>query len=70
MGQAGGEIFQMTPHIMIMPVPFDKNMVRLPTGDSLDRPLNAWSMAAGTPIEHLMVHFSNDNVKGMMEDGK
>jgi len=27
-------------------------------------------MAAGTPIEHLMVHFSNDNVKGMMEDGK
>jgi len=45
-------------------------MTRLPTGDSLDRPLNAWSMAAGTPIEHLMVHFSNDNVKGMMEDGK
>jgi len=70
MGQAGGEMFQMTPHIMIMPVPFDKNTAKLPTSYSLDSPLNAWIMAAGTPIEHLMVHFSNDDVKGMMEAGK
>jgi hypothetical protein len=69
-GQAGGEMFQMTPHIMIMPVPFDKNMAQLPTSYSLDGPLNAWIMAAGTPIEHLMVHFSADDVKGMMEAGK
>jgi len=70
MGQAGGEMFQMTPHIMIMPVPFDKNIAIMPTSYSLDSPLNAWIMAAGTPIEHLMVHFSDDDVKGMMEAGK
>lgn len=70
MGKAGGEMFQMTPHVMIMPVPFDKNVAGLPTSYSLDSPLNAWIMAAGTPIEHLMVHFSHDDAKGMMEAGK
>jgi hypothetical protein len=70
MGKAGGEMFQMTPHVMIMPVPFDKNIAKLPKSYSLDSPLNAWIMATGTPIEHLMVHFSDDDVKGMMEAGK
>lgn len=70
MGQAGGDMFQMTPHIMIMPVPFNKTIAKLPTQYSLDDPLRAWIMAAGTPIEHLMVHFSNNDVKGMMEAGK
>lgn len=69
-GKAGGELFQMTPHVMIMPVPFDKNVAKLATSYSLDSPLNAWIMAAGTPIEHLMVHFSPDDVKGMMQAGK
>ncbi|ETX05414.1 MAG: hypothetical protein ETSY2_23040 [Candidatus Entotheonella gemina] len=70
MGEAGGEMFQMTPHLMIMPVPFDKKVAKLPTKYSLDHPLNAWIMAAGTPIEHLMVHFSAEDTKGMMEAGK
>jgi hypothetical protein len=70
MGEAGGEMFQMTPHVMIMPVPFDKKTAKLPTKYSLDNPLNAWIMAAGTPIEHLMVHFSAEDTKGMMEAGK
>jgi hypothetical protein len=63
-------MFQMTPHIMIMTVPFNKNIAKLPTSYSLDSPPNAWIMAAGTPIEHLMVHFSDDDVKGMMEVGQ
>lgn len=69
-GQAGGEMFQMTPHIMIMPVPFDKSVAKLPTNYDLENPLHAWIMAAGTPIEHLMLHFSDHEVKGMMEAGQ
>jgi hypothetical protein len=32
--------------------------------------LQAWIIAAGTPIEPLMGNFSNGDVKGMMEAGK
>ncbi len=60
----------MTPHVMIMPVPFNKKVATLATKYSLENPLNAWIMAAGTPIEHLMVHFSAEDTKAMMEAGK
>lgn len=66
-GQAGEEMSQMTPHIMIMPLPFDKKIAKLPTRYDPQHPLQAWIMAAGKPVEHLMIHFSNDDVKGMME---
>jgi hypothetical protein len=49
---------------------FNKDTVKLSTSYHLDHPLNAWIMVAGTPIEHLMVHFSNDDVQGMMEAGQ
>jgi hypothetical protein len=65
-----GEMFQMTPHVMIMPVPFDKEVAKLATRYDLDDALSAWIMAAGTPYEHLMVHFSADDVSAMMEAGK
>ena len=68
--EAGGEMFQMTPHVMIMPVPFDKKVAKLATRYDLDNPLSAWIMAAGTPYEHLMVHFSADDVTAIMEAGK
>lgn len=68
--EAGGEMFQMTPHVMIMPVPFDKEVAKLGTRYDLDNPLSPWIMAAGTPYEHLMVHFSADDVTAMMEAGK
>jgi hypothetical protein len=69
-GTAGGEMFQMTPHVMIMPVPFNKSVSKLSTKYDLDNSLNEWIMAAGTPYEHLMVHFSADEVKAMMEAGR
>ena len=69
-GEAGEEVFRMTPHVMIMPVPFNKQAAELPTKYDLDDPLSAWIMAAGTPYEHLMVHFSADDVAAMMEAGK
>jgi hypothetical protein len=67
---AGGDMFQMTPHVMIMPVPFNKEVAELGTRYDLDNPLSPWIMAAGTPYEHLMVHFSADDVTAMMEADK
>jgi len=67
---AGGDMFQMTPHVMIMPVPFNKEVAKMGTSYDLDNPLSPWIMAAGTPYEHLMVHFSPDDVTAMMEAGK
>ena len=59
--------FQMSPHIMIMPLPTDEKIAKLPAQYQLNRPLSTWVMAAGTPLEHLMVHLSKDNVRGLME---
>lgn len=61
---------RMTPHIMIMPCPSDEKIAELPTSYDPDNPLRAWIMAVDTPIEHLMVHFSDATAKGMMEAGK
>ena len=69
-GEAGGEVFQMTPHVMIMPVPFNKEVATLPTRYDLHHPRSAWIMAAGTPYEVLMVHFSADDVTGLMTAGQ
>ena len=69
-GASGGDIFQMSPHVMIMPVPFNNETAALGTKYDLDNPLNAWIMAANTPIEHLMVHFSADDVAAMMTTGQ
>lgn len=68
--EAGGEMFQMTPHVMIMPVPFDEDIAGLETKYDVGAPLNPWIMAVGTPIEHLMVHFSADDVAALMNAGK
>jgi len=65
-GKADAEVFRMTPHIMIMPAPFNEKAAGMKTAYDLDHPLRAWIMAAGTPIEHLMVHFSPEDVAAMM----
>jgi len=66
-GAAGPTVFQMTPHVMIMPVPFNEKAASLTTAYDLDQPLAPWIMAAGTAIEHLMVHFSAEDVAAMMK---
>jgi hypothetical protein len=66
-GKGGGNVYQMTPHIMIMPLPSDKKVSTLSTKYDLEHPLHSWIMAAGTPYEHLMVHVSAEDVKAMME---
>jgi hypothetical protein len=68
--ESEGEFVRMTPHIMIMPVPIDEHIAGLPTSYDPDHPLRPWIMAVGTPVEHLMVHFSDAAAKAMMEVGK
>lgn len=68
-GNADANVFRMSPHVMIMPMPFNKTVAGLPTAYDLDHPLNDWIMAAGTPFEHLMVHFSSENVAAVMDPG-
>jgi len=63
-------VVQMTPHVMIMPMPVNEESAHLTTRYSLDDPLDAWIMAAGKPHEHLMVHFSADDVRAMMGAGR
>jgi len=64
------EILQMTPHVMILPLPFDEKSAGLSTKYSADDPLNAWIMAAGKPHEHLMVHFSDQDTMALMKTGQ
>ena len=68
--QIEGEMVRMTPHIMIMPVPVNKKSAKLSTKYSPEDPLDAWIMAAGSPIEHLMVHFSWEDTEAMMGAGE
>lgn len=69
-GNSDAKVFQMTPHVMIMPMPFNEKAAGLPTAYDLEHPLNPWIMASGTAIEHLMVHFSAEDVATMMESDK
>lgn len=66
-GAAEAEVVQMTPHVMILPLPFNEQAAAMPSAYALDDPLGAWIMAAGKPHEHLMVHFSAEDVKAMMK---
>ena len=67
-GTAKGMV-QMTPHVMILPLPFHEKSAAMGTAYALDDPLGSWIMAAGKPHEHLMVHFSDKDVKAMMNFG-
>ena len=69
-GAAGGGTFQMSPHVMIMPLPVAQTSAALPTKYDLHHPLGPWIMAAGTPYEHLMMHFSAEDVAAIMQGGK
>ena len=65
-----GEIVQMTPHVMILPLPFDEGSAGFTTKYNLEAPLNSWIMAAGKPHEHLMVHFSAEDTMALMKAAK
>jgi hypothetical protein len=63
---AGTKVIQMTPHVMIMPLPLSESTAGVAANYNLNDPLASWIMAAGQPHEHLMVHFSAEDVDAMM----
>ena len=68
--QSGKKITRISPHLMIMPFPVDEKASQMETSYDPDNPDASWVMFAGTPIEHVMVHFSDENGKSMMQVGQ
>jgi len=69
-GATDAKVVQMTPHVMIMPLPSNESAAGMTTKYNLENPFDAWIMAAGKPHEHLMVHFSAGDTKALMEPSK
>lgn len=69
-GATDAKVVQMTPHVMIMPLPSNESAAGMTTKYNLENPFDAWIMAAGKPHEHLMVHFSAEDTKALMEPSK
>lgn len=63
----GKTIAQLSPHIMIMPLPVNAKSSNMPYQYDPDNPSQTWLMAAGTAIEHVMLHVTDDDVKAMMQ---
>ena len=64
--KSGAKIVRMTPHLMILPFPINEKTAGMQTKYDTDHPGASWIMAAKTPIEHLMIHFSKQEVSSMM----
>ena len=67
--KSGQKIARISPHVMIMPFPVDEKTSGMESNYDPSRPEASWVMFAGTPIEHVMVHFSEQAVRSMMETG-
>ncbi|MCP4328011.1 MAG: hypothetical protein GY791_06195 [Alphaproteobacteria bacterium] len=64
------DVYQMTPHVMIMPLPASEHGASLTTSYNPSNPFNTWIMAVGKPHEHLMVHFSAKDTAALMQTGR
>ena len=64
--KSGAKIVRMTPHLMILPFPVNEKTAGMPTKYDTDHPGASWIMAAKSPIEHVMIHFSKQEVSAMM----
>lgn len=69
-GDGGEEHVQMTPHLMILPLPIDHRLAGLSDKYDPDEPGEQWVMAAGTPLAHLHVHFSPAVKEALMNVGR
>lgn len=63
------QIINMTPHIMILPLPIDPTKADLSGSYDSKNPLAMWVMAPHTPIAHLHVHFPTAVHKALMTVG-
>jgi hypothetical protein len=64
--KSGKKIARLSPHLMIMPFPVNESASPLASAYDPAYPDNSWIMFPGTPIEHVMMHFSNEVVQSMM----
>ncbi len=64
--KSGVKIVRISPHLMIMPFPVNEKTAGMSTKYNTANPGASWIMAAKTPIEHVMVHFSDKEVSAMM----
>lgn len=64
--KSGAKIVRISPHLMILPFPVNEKTAGISTKYDTDKPGASWIMAAKTPIEHVMVHFSEQDVQAMM----
>lgn len=63
---SGAKITRISPHLMVMPLPVHEGeSIMLPLYDP-SRPDANWTMVANTPLEHMMIHFSEEEVKALM----
>lgn len=65
-GAAKEDIVDMTPHIMILPLPVSAHDSGLSGVYDEKNPLQMWVMAPYSPLTHLHVHFPEPVVKAMM----
>ena len=63
---SGSKMTKITPHIMILPLPIAKSG-SLSTKYNPAHPLASWIMAADTPLEHLMLHVSDEDAAAIMQ---
>ena len=69
MTKSGNKITRISPHVMIMPFPVEERTSGMESTYDPSRPEASWVMFAETPIEHVMVHFSEQAVRSMMAPG-
>lgn len=63
----GNKLVRLSPHIMVMPLPVNGKQSLLGYQYDTKDPNASWVMAAGTPMEHLMIHFGEKETAEMMQ---
>lgn len=63
---SGNKLVRLSPHFMIMPLPVEEGDSIMVGKYNTDHPHANWTMFAGTPLEHLMVHFTDDETARLM----
>ena len=64
--KSGVKLAKISVHIMIMPFPIKEEDSDLESKYNPSNPHSSWVMLAGTPLEHIIVHFSERDVQAMI----
>lgn len=64
--ESGQKIVRLSPHLMIMPLPVDEGESIMIGRYDTDHPHSNWTMFASTPLEHLMVHFTEEETNRVL----